>query len=64
MSVKSILSFFHFIVWLLERTERNRTTDVNQINNTMTRLIVQREAASAEAAKAAAAKRKIKELLA
>lgn len=64
MSVKNILSFFRLIIWLLDRVENGRNKDVTSINDTMTALIIKREAATVEAAKAAKAKRKIKELVA
>ncbi len=63
MSVKTILSVFRFIVWLLERAEARNIANHDSTNATITALIAKREQHATEMAKAQAAQRKLKEFV-
>jgi hypothetical protein len=63
MKVSNILCIFRFIVWLLERSERTHDKNYESTNATITSLIAKREAHATEMAKAAAARRKLKEFV-
>lgn len=63
MKVSTILSLFRFIVFLLERSEKSFDKKAAVANDQISRLIVQREEATAENAKAKRAQKKIRELL-
>jgi chorismate mutase len=61
MSVKSILSFFRFLVWLLERAASSNEKHFESTNDTITKLIAKREEHATEISKAKAAAKKLKE---
>jgi chorismate mutase len=63
MQVKYILSFFRFIVWLLERAQATNERNFESTNATITGLIAKREAHATEIAKAKAAQRKLKDFV-
>jgi hypothetical protein len=63
-SVNTILSFFRFIVWMLAKREEHVAKQHDKMNAVISALIVKREAYHDERGRAAAAQRKLKDLMA
>jgi RNase H-fold protein (predicted Holliday junction resolvase) len=63
LSVNSILSVFRLIVWMLEKREAEAAKRHDAANAQISELIAKREAYHDERGRAAAAQRKLRELV-